>query len=610
MTYIEQIREADSAFGVDHYLRAVEAYKKAYQLKKSIYPLQRLALCYQENKRYEQAQSYYQMALGLDANDPLIRFRYAVFLCRIHEFKHAERFFFDLLEEHPDGFAYFKELGHLYELYQQKWDDKDGKVLTMLEKALSHRAANIDFYKRMLRLYHRANEKQRADKLIAELLEKNQCDQELLNIYLYYFVDDSSVKIAYTESLLDKNPRKVLPIKNLIQLKIETEAPDTEIDALYDKLYRLEPENVHNYYEHAKYYLRKGQQSEFDNVFRKAADLQYANALFNYAYQISSYPHEYYTEAMVLYKEALELNPLNDRIYVNMGACSSFLFKDEDAFGYYQKALELNPESDIAEENIGNHYRREGDQQQAIKHYQRALEINPDNYKVYNNMGISYYMLGDYENAEIAYEKAMELNSEAEEVAALDTLTYYNAALCAMELTKYEDAVDYAEAAIEAYNEHPDAHKEAREFMIYYTHGRALYFLKMYEKALESFEKAYALQPKYTDTVIFLGIVLDELGQHEEAHIYHLQAQGMDDNNFVVYEWLGWNAYLREDLSSAIRYTKKSIKLNASNGDAYYNLGRIYQKQGKDAMALKELKKAAKLGNKDAEELLKKRGGQ
>jgi hypothetical protein len=34
-------------------------------------------------------------------------------------------------------------------------------------------------------------------------------------------------------------------------------------------------------------------------------------------------------------------------------------------------------------------------------------------------------------------------------------------------------------AAIEAYNENPDAHKEAREFMIHYTHGRALYFLKM-----------------------------------------------------------------------------------------------------------------------------------
>jgi tetratricopeptide (TPR) repeat protein len=96
-------------------------------------------------------------------------------------------------------------------------------------------------------------------------------------------------------------------------------------------------------------------------------------------------------------------------------------------------------------------------------------------------------------------------------------------------------------------------------------------------------------------------------GKHEEAHKYHLEAQGMDDNNFVIYEWLGWNAYLREDQSSAIRYTKKSIKLNATNGDAYYNLGRIYQKQGKDSMALKEFKTAAKYGNKNAEELLKKK---
>jgi tetratricopeptide (TPR) repeat protein len=143
----------------------------------------------------------------------------------------------------------------------------------------------------------------------------------------------------------------------------------------------------------------------------------------------------------------------------------------------------------------------------------RALELNPENHRAYNNIGIAYYRLGDYESAEVAYEKAMELNIEAEEVAALDTLTYYNAALCALELTKYEDAVDYAEAAIEAYNENPYAYKEAREFMIHYTHGRALYFLKMYEQSLESFKKAYELQPDYTDTVIFLGIVLDEQGQ-------------------------------------------------------------------------------------------------
>jgi tetratricopeptide (TPR) repeat protein len=524
MTYAEQIREADSAFEVNHYLRAVDSYKKAYQLKKSIYPLQRLAVCYQENKMYEQAQSFYQMALELDANDPLIRFRYAVFLCQIHEFKQAEKYFADLLEEHPDGFAYFKELGQLYEVYQQKWDDKDGKILTMLEKALTHRAANIDFHKRMLRLYHGANENQRADRLITELLEKNQCNQELLNVYLYYFVDDSSVKIAYTESLMVKNPREVHSIKNLIQLKTETKAPDTEIDDLYEKLYKLEPENVHNYYKHAKYYLRKGQQSEFDNIFRKAADLQYANALFYYAYQISSHPYEYYTEAMALFEKVLEINPLNDRIYVNMGACSSFLFEYEDAFGYYQKALELNPESDIAEENIGNYYRQEGDYELSIKHYRRALELNPENHRAYNNIGIAYYRLGDYESAEVAYEKAMELNIEAEEVAALDTLTYYNAALCALELTKYEDAVDYAEAAIEAYNENAYAHKEAREFMIHYTHGRALYFLKMYEQSLESFKKAYELQPDYTDTVIFLGIVLDEQGKHEEAHKLHYRA--------------------------------------------------------------------------------------
>jgi tetratricopeptide (TPR) repeat protein len=68
----------------------------------------------------------------------------------------------------------------------------------------------------------------------------------------------------------------------------------------------------------------------------------------------------------------------------------------------------------------------------------------------------------------------------------------------------------------------------------------------------------------------------------------------MDDNNFVIYEWLGWNAYLREDQSSAIRYTKKSIKLNATNGDAYYNLGRIYQKQRKRCNGTQRIQKSSK----------------
>ncbi|MCK4358417.1 MAG: tetratricopeptide repeat protein [Candidatus Cloacimonetes bacterium] len=61
---------------------------------------------------------------------------------------------------------------------------------------------------------------------------------------------------------------------------------------------------------------------------------------------------------------------------------------------YYKKALNIQPENEIIYINIGTVYDDKGDYSKAIEYYQKAIEINPDYAEAYYNMGIAYYSKG------------------------------------------------------------------------------------------------------------------------------------------------------------------------------------------------------------------------
>ena len=77
-----------------------------------------------------------------------------------------------------------------------------------------------------------------------------------------------------------------------------------------------------------------------------------------------------------------------------------------------------------------------------------------------------------------------------------------------------------------------------------------------------------------------------------------------------AYGWLqkGNDAVENEEYDKAISFYLRSIELNPDYASAYYNLGNAYDDNGDFATALIYYKTAAKLGDKNAQDWLKKNG--
>ena len=69
---------------------------------------------------------------------------------------------------------------------------------------------------------------------------------------------------------------------------------------------------------------------------------------------------------------------------------------------------------------------------------------------------------------------------------------------------------------------------------------------KLYLKAYEKFEKAYAKDKKNADILNYLGYTLRKTGNFEKAEIYYLKGLELDSGHFGINEYLG-ELYVQTD---------------------------------------------------------------
>ena len=105
-----------------------------------------------------------------------------------------------------------------------------------------------------------------------------------------------------------------------------------------------------------------------------------------------------YDEAIKEYEIALNYNQ-DDLDMVDLYGILGLLYNHpkenyDKSIEYYKKALNIQPENEIIYINIGIVYDDKGDYSKAIEYYQKAIEINPDYAAAYYNMGLAYFAKG------------------------------------------------------------------------------------------------------------------------------------------------------------------------------------------------------------------------
>ena len=268
----------------------------------------------------------------------------------------------------------------------------------------------------------------------------------------------------------------------------------------------------------------------------------------------------YNKEALEYFNHLIELNPGYDNAYVNRSIAYENLGEHELAIEDCNRAIELNPKLTEAYNIRAWVHTRSGKYEQAIKDYNHAIVLDPGVAEIYNDRGGAYAMLNMYELAKEDFNRAITLNPK-------HAPAYANLGHIYMKLGKYELAIDCSTHAIElnpgpaefyatrgvAYIEvgkpvlglkdlqrflelppPPDAFlvKRVKELLEMYDgeketmlpeeekwNNKGIIFLTRgkYEEAVEYFEKALEINPRFAVAWNNKGVSLSHLDKNEEA---------------------------------------------------------------------------------------------
>lgn len=596
----EYIELANEAFYEDSYLRAEHYYVKALAIKEiNATSYRNLAICYLENSMFEKTEDFFKKALALDPTNKDTIKVYSDFLFYYkRERTKAEENYFKLLTDYPNDKWLYTALAAIYNNYYDDWSLNYEKAIAIFKTGIKI-FPDFDYLSTiLLRIYVVYGTFKEAEKFFNKLLKSEKSTFRDYLEYTNFFREENQYNslVKVIKNCVSIYPNEVKYYKELITIYSENENLDLVI-ATYEKLFKIDYDNINNYYDLAEYLLEKGELNKAAEYYEIAANINYSKVLFKQAFIFSNQPFDHYIKAIDLYKEVIKLNPNNFNAYINMGVCSGYLQQYHESLSYYSKAIEINPHYDLPYENTGNTYRKAGDLNQAIAAYKKALLLNSKNYKIAGNLAVIYFSLGKYKEALKYYEISIEFSANQSIQA------YYNIALLYNQLKKYTKAIDACQNALNLYSEHTPSELLFNKYAIYYTLGLSHYYLKNKNEALTHFFTSLELNENYKDTYVNIGCLYNDFKKLDLAKEYLNKALKLDPKDFCALENLGWSYYLEKDYVTALKHTEKSIQLNNENADALYNLGKIYSAQKKEGQAKKMFKKAAKLGHRKATKL-------
>jgi len=114
-------------------------------------------------------------------------------------------------------------------------------------------------------------------------------------------------------------------------------------------------------------------------------------------------------EAIPLFLEALEMEPVNPLLWFNLGVAQQKTGKYEDAIGSFQRALAIDNSIACAWVSLGLIAYEMQKIDLAEDCYLSALAWSCDDPKTWNNLGVLYFTSGNFEDARTSFEKAVSL---------------------------------------------------------------------------------------------------------------------------------------------------------------------------------------------------------
>jgi len=247
---------------------------------------------------------------------------------------------------------------------------------------------------------------------------------------------------------------------------------------------------------------------------------------------------EKYQHALTSYGKVLQLEPKNAYAFKCKGDTLFALKHYKEAFSAYQQAEQYDPTySTVMNEQAinlvieGNTFLRQGNTNVAFYLFELAILYNPHNADAYSQQGEALSKLGHYQEALNAYNQCIQLVPKHAKHLIVRIYCAKGELFYAMK--EYEKALAAYE---EAYIVNPSsARKVFAKKDSLYTIGKSFYINKDYKKALSAFHSGILYNPKYMLCYLAKGNCLYKLEHYQKAFQSYQEAWHLDPAYTIEY---------------------------------------------------------------------------
>ena len=250
------------------------------------------------------------------------------------------------------------------------------------------------------------------------------------------------------------------------------------------------------------------------------------------------------SQAIQLYKKAIEADPKNASTYITMARLQVFTGQYEDAVTSAENAILLSPNNSTANAVRGWAFGFQDKFMEGEAAILTAIELDPNNplaYAYYAELLAAKYNAGQGELGII--DKATEASRTAENLAP-NMLETYRARGSVLEVTgNYKEAIQEFESAIAINENIADMHLAL---------GRNYRFIQDYPRAVEEFNRANALNPTDPIPDTYISRTYATVGEYAKAIQYAQQAVKDDPSDPYLQGNLGTMLYRNRQYQDAV----------------------------------------------------------
>jgi tetratricopeptide (TPR) repeat protein len=366
---------------------------------------------------------------------------------------------------------------------------------------------------------------------------------------------------------------------------------------------KLDETNSETYVNLANAYRLMGSYDKAENTFDQASRIDpnlpaiYHGRGLLYATML---PQPRYEAAYQNFNRAIELNTKNPAlVYKDWGEAYYRQGDFLNAIVTFELAIEANKSYALAYNLRGLAYHAAGQPQLAINDFTTIIEeINREYADAYVNRGIALSDLGNYQEALVDLNRGIDMDPDLVVAYTNRGSVYRKQKDYQLALADFKTAIRIQERELEAAPQsyHPSP-------VPYNNLGDLNLEMRRYQEAIDNFDKAISIDPRYPEAYNNRGLARRALRQYAKAADDLAEAIKLDplsavypSNRGLIYLDLG-------SFPEAIRDFSQAIQRNAKYVEAYLNRAIAYDRSGDFEQALTDLEKILTLSPNHQEAL-------